>query len=180
MDLGIKGRRALITGANGGMGLATAKILQDEGVELFVTDVGEDKVRPIGSGLRDFYKDASELEGRLVLVLCNLKPRELAGYNSHGMVLCASSAGKDKVEVVDPPAGAKVGERVTFEGVEGDFAPFAPNQVSKKKVFEAVAPNLKTDASRNPIWVGPDGAEHRFLTSAGPCAVPSIAGGQVS
>ena len=44
MDLGIKGRRALITGANGGMGLATAKLLQDAGVELFITDVSEDKV----------------------------------------------------------------------------------------------------------------------------------------
>ena len=51
MDLGIKGRRALITGANGGMGLATAKILQDEGVELFVTDVGEDKVEETKSKL---------------------------------------------------------------------------------------------------------------------------------
>ena len=33
MALGIKGRRALITGANGGMGLATAKLLQDAGVD---------------------------------------------------------------------------------------------------------------------------------------------------
>jgi NAD(P)-dependent dehydrogenase (short-subunit alcohol dehydrogenase family) len=47
MDLKIKGRRALITGANGGMGLATAKILQDEGVELFVTDVSEEKVKEV-------------------------------------------------------------------------------------------------------------------------------------
>ena len=44
MDLNIKGRRALITGANGGMGLATAEILKAEGVELFVTDVTQAKV----------------------------------------------------------------------------------------------------------------------------------------
>ena len=44
MDLKIKGRRALITGASGGIGLATAKVLRDEGVELFVTDVDPDLV----------------------------------------------------------------------------------------------------------------------------------------
>ena len=45
MDLKIKGRRALITGASGGMGLETAKLLRDEGVELFVTDVDPDLVK---------------------------------------------------------------------------------------------------------------------------------------
>lgn len=38
MDLQIKGRVALITGAGGGLGLATAKVLQEEGVHLVLTD----------------------------------------------------------------------------------------------------------------------------------------------
>lgn len=39
MDLRIKGRVALITGASGGIGLATAKLLGEEGVRLVLTDL---------------------------------------------------------------------------------------------------------------------------------------------
>ena len=39
MDLKIKGKRALITGATGGMGAETLKILADEGVKFLLTDV---------------------------------------------------------------------------------------------------------------------------------------------
>lgn len=39
MDLKIKGKRALITGAPGGMAEETVKILKDEGVELLLTDI---------------------------------------------------------------------------------------------------------------------------------------------
>lgn len=38
MDLQIKGRVALISGAAGGIGLATAKLLAEEGVHLLLTD----------------------------------------------------------------------------------------------------------------------------------------------
>jgi methionine--tRNA ligase beta chain len=52
-------------------------------------DVGEAQPRQIASGLRPFY-ETSELENRRVIVLCNLKKRNLVGFASHGMVLCAS------------------------------------------------------------------------------------------
>jgi len=47
------------------------------------------------------------------------------------------------VDPVDPPAAAAVGERVTFEGYGA-----APEPVlnPKKKVFEKLAPDLRTDA----------------------------------
>ncbi|GBG31121.1 Methionine--tRNA ligase, cytoplasmic [Hondaea fermentalgiana] len=144
-------------------------------------DVGEEEPRPIASGLRSFYSSPSDLEGRLCLVLCNLKARKLGGYLSNGMVLCASNADKTQVEVVDPPAGAEIGERVVFQGIEGGpFEPATPAQVAKKKIFEAVAPNLKTTADRNPCWLGQDGKVHLFTTSKGPCSVPTIANGIVS
>ena len=44
MDLGIKGRTALITGAAGGMGLETARLLLDDGVGLVLTDIDEDEL----------------------------------------------------------------------------------------------------------------------------------------
>ena len=44
MDLGIDGRRALVTGGAGGLGLATARFLQDDGAEVILTDIGGDKL----------------------------------------------------------------------------------------------------------------------------------------
>lgn len=42
MDLKIKGRTALITGATGGLGRATANVLKSEGVDLFLTDTDKE------------------------------------------------------------------------------------------------------------------------------------------
>jgi NAD(P)-dependent dehydrogenase (short-subunit alcohol dehydrogenase family) len=44
MDLGIKGRVALITGASGGIGLATARQLSEEGVWLVLSDIDQQKL----------------------------------------------------------------------------------------------------------------------------------------
>ena len=54
-------------------------------------DCGEAGIRTICSGLRAFYATAEELAGRTVLVVANLKARKMAGVDSNGMVLCASS-----------------------------------------------------------------------------------------
>jgi hypothetical protein len=69
--------------------------------------------------------------GQRVVVVRNLKSRKVAGFASNGMVLCATGA-DGRVEFVVPPAGAKEGERVTFEGHGGAAA--EPNRVDKKKV----------------------------------------------
>jgi aminoacyl tRNA synthase complex-interacting multifunctional protein 1 len=114
-------------------------------------DLGEEKPRQIASGLRAFYK-TEELEGRRVLVLCNLKSRKLVGFPSHGMVLCASNADHTAVECMEPPEDAPIGTRIMFAGYEGEPEP--ENKIAKKKVFEKVAPDLKTDASGNCVWKG--------------------------
>lgn len=44
MDLGIKGRTAVITGAAGDIACATARFLLDEGVNLVLTDIDEDEL----------------------------------------------------------------------------------------------------------------------------------------
>lgn len=55
-----------------------------------------------------------------------MKPAKLVGIESQGMVLAASTRDREpKIELVRVPDGAKVGERVTFEGFE-DVAPDAP------------------------------------------------------
>jgi methionine--tRNA ligase beta chain len=112
-------------------------------------DLGTE-TRQIASGLRPFY-ETSDLQDRHVLVLCNLKKRNLVGFASHGMVLCASNADHTAVEFVVPPADSvQLGERVIFEGYEGDAQP--ENKVAKKKIFEGLAPDLKTDGSGQVVW----------------------------
>ncbi|KQT54854.1 ketoacyl reductase [Aureimonas sp. Leaf454] len=51
MDLGIKDRVALITGADGGMGFATAKVLAAEGAKLVLTDRARGAWEAEASGL---------------------------------------------------------------------------------------------------------------------------------
>jgi len=41
-------------------------------------------------------------------VLANLKPRNMVGFKSHGMVLCASNDDHTAVKFVDVPPSAKV------------------------------------------------------------------------
>ena len=136
-------------------------------------DVGEEKPRLIASGLRAFYK-LDEMQNRSVLVLCNLKARSLGGFPSHGMVLCASNDDHTAVEFAVPPEGAKIGERVCFEGFDGQ--PEAENKVAKKKMFEALAPDLKTDGNGEVVWKGAKGG-----TSAGVCkAINGMANAHVS
>jgi aminoacyl tRNA synthase complex-interacting multifunctional protein 1 len=137
-------------------------------------DLGPDYgTRQIASGLRPFYK-AADMEGKLVLVLCNLKKRSLVGFSSHGMVLCASNADHTAVEFVVPPTDSLLGERVMFDDLTGEPEP--ENKVAKKKVFEKVAPDLKTDATGNVVWKGAVAK-----TSAGVVqAQNSMAGAQVS
>lgn len=51
MDLGVKDRRVLMTGATGGMGRETAKILNDAGAKLTLTDVDGDALNGMAEEL---------------------------------------------------------------------------------------------------------------------------------
>jgi len=139
-------------------------------------DIGEEEPRQIASGLRP-YMSADEMEGRLVLVLCNLKARKMLGFPSHGMVLCASNADHTEVKLVNPPIDAKVGERITvpdfdFEGEAGQ--PMKENPMGKKKIFDKLAPFLVTNKYGVPEFLG-----RPFMTSAGVCT-SSISEGNVA
>lgn len=54
------------------------------------------------------------------------------------MVLCAVKNNHSEVKLVEPPAAAQVGERVTFPGFSGE--PALPTHVAKKKILEGLAP----------------------------------------
>lgn len=60
-------------------------------------DLGEESgPRVIVSGLVQYCAEETLLN-RLVVVLCNLKPRALKGITSNGMLLCASNVDHSKV-----------------------------------------------------------------------------------
>jgi tRNA-binding EMAP/Myf-like protein len=72
----------------------------------------------------------------------------MRGVKSNGMLLCASNADHTAVEPLLPPAGAPVGERCWFgEGGAAQGPAAEPNRVQKKKIWEAVQPDLKTDGA---------------------------------
>lgn len=107
-------------------------------------------------------------------MVANLKPKNLVGFKSHGMVLCAAETkedGTELVEFIEPPEGAELGEIVTFEGLPAP-EPFSGAQVQKKKVFDACLPKMKTTDEGLAAWDG-----HVFMTSAGPCKSTTIKGG---
>jgi len=108
-------------------------------------DIGEPEgPRSIASGLRAHYA-LDDLEGQRVLVLANLKTRKMMGFPSHGMVLCACSEDGRVVQFVEPPADAKVGDRIVVAGYENG-APATENQVMKKKMLDQIFPDLTTNA----------------------------------
>lgn len=135
-------------------------------------DIGEETVREITSGLRQHYS-LEEMEGKHVLVVSNLKPQKIVGFTSNGMVLAAKSPDGTKVELVCPPEGSIVGERVFIDGVAGE--PLSSSQVKKKKIWESVAANLKTNEDGIATWEG-----KALLTAAGPCRAKTLGGVPVS
>lgn len=99
-------------------------------------DCGEPNPRTVVSGLVRFVP-IEEMQDRMVIVLCNLKPAKMRGVTSEAMVMCASTP--EKVEILSPPAGAVPGDLIHCEGFARNPDPIMN---PKKKIFETVAPDL--------------------------------------
>ena len=66
----------------------------------FQLDFGNGDERQILSGIRQYYPNASELLGRKVLAVTNLKPRKMLGHLSQGMLLSSEKHGEVKLALV--------------------------------------------------------------------------------
>ncbi|CAN2388921.1 positive regulation of glucagon secretion [Pristimantis euphronides] len=102
-------------------------------------DVGEASPRTVVSGLVK-HIPLEQMQNRMAVLLCNLKPAKMRGVLSQAMVMCASSP--EKVEILDPPSGATPGDRITFQGFPGQ-----PDKElnPKKKTWEQIQPDLLTN-----------------------------------
>ncbi|XP_004866291.1 aminoacyl tRNA synthase complex-interacting multifunctional protein 1 isoform X2 [Heterocephalus glaber] len=101
-------------------------------------DVGETAPKTVVSGLVN-HIPLEQLQNRMVVLLCNLKPAKMRGVLSQAMVMCASSP--EKVEILAPPEGSVPGDRVTFDAFPGE-----PDKElnPKKKIWEQIQPDLYT------------------------------------
>ncbi|KAM0562347.1 hypothetical protein ACHAPJ_002036 [Fusarium lateritium] len=141
--------------------------------------------RTVCSGLNGLVPLES-MQGRKVVVVCNLKPVKMRGIKSCAMVLAASPKIKEgevddhkgPVELVTPPEGAKAGDRVWFEGWEG-----SPEGVlnPKKKIWETFQPGFTTTDGLEVAFdagvveqLGKTGSGRLVTESGGVCTVPSL------
>jgi aminoacyl tRNA synthase complex-interacting multifunctional protein 1 len=147
-----------------------------EGLFHLTVAVGGGETRSVCAGLRKFLSD-DDLAGRLVVLICNLKPRKLRGVDSEAMCLAGSTAGgdsgdKETVVPLAPPAGAVEGEAVCVAGMAGERS-VVEGKVVNGKTWDKVAARLAVNGGLAcydgaPMIVGsagqvrcalPDGAE---------------------
>ena len=96
--------------------LRVARVVKAEHVEearkllKLTLSLGGDNQRQVFAGIKAAYKP-EDLEGRLVVMVANLKPRQMKFGLSEGMV-CASGPGGEDVFILSPDEGALPGQRV--------------------------------------------------------------------
>lgn len=136
-------------------------------------DVGEAEPRTVVSGLVA-YISQEDLQDRLVLLLCNLKPQKMRGVESQAMLLCASIEGEPRrVEPLDPPEGSSPGERVFVEGFEEGKPDDKLNP--KKKVWEKLQVDLKVSGECVAQW-----KDKSLMTKLGQITCKTLKGGNIS
>ncbi|KAI8062639.1 hypothetical protein BC940DRAFT_244083 [Gongronella butleri] len=135
-------------------------------------DVGESEPRTIVSGLAKFMP-ASDVQGKQVVVVANMKPSKFRGVLSQGMLLAASTKDATRVDLLTVAPGSANGDRVTL----AQHAQDDPDTVlkPKQKVFEQVAPHLVTDKDGIAMYKG-----HALVTPQGPVRSTKIPDGQIS
>ncbi|OLL26235.1 tRNA-aminoacylation cofactor arc1 [Neolecta irregularis DAH-3] len=138
-------------------------------------DVGEAELRTVVSGLVK-HIPIEQMQGRKVVLVCNLKPAAMRGVKSYAMVLCASNS-DGKVEVIDPPASSKLGDRAVFEGFEDEIP--EPVLNPKKKIWETIQPDFTSTDSRAVAWKDSEGKMKLLLVNGERCHAQSLVGADI-
>jgi methionyl-tRNA synthetase len=94
-----------------GQVLTAERVPKSDKLLLMSIDIGEEKPRQVLAGIAEYY-EADSMVGRKVVVVANLKPRKLRGFESQGMVVAASvgEGGKPVIATFteDVPNGARL------------------------------------------------------------------------
>ena len=134
-------------------------------------DIGNGEIRKIASGLRGRV-DINDLKDSLVVVIANLKKRNLRGWPSHGMILCTSD--KDgKVEPLRPPEGSQAGDLVMIGNLPREPA------TDKHCPWEDVCKKLFVNDKKEATYKD-EKDEFVWHTEKGNIVSPTIANGTIS
>ena len=94
-----------------GQVLSAERVPKADKLLLLKVDLAEDQPRQILAGIAQYY-EPEKLVGRKVVIVANLKPRKLRGYESQGMVVAASYGEEGRPVIAtfteDVPNGARL------------------------------------------------------------------------
>lgn len=94
-----------------GQVLTAERVPKADKLLLLSIDIGEEKPRQILAGIAEYYQPEQMID-RKVVVVTNLKPRKLRGYESQGMVVAASIGPEGRPVIAtfteDVPNGARL------------------------------------------------------------------------
>jgi len=137
--------------------------------------INDNETRVICSGLVGKVP-AADMTG-LCCVIINLKAAKMGPdkTKSQGMVLCAKAA-DGSIELLRPPVGSAVGERVNVSGIDySAYAVASASQMNKKgkKAFRAItsSPDFMTNKALEATW-----RDRVLTTSKGAVTVKSLKG----
>lgn len=127
------------------VGKITSVTKHPEADSLYVetVDLGEEAPRTVVSGLAGLVP-MEQLQDRLGVFLCNLKPAKMRGIESSAMLMCASVEEPRAVEPLNPPEGSAPGDKVFVEGYEDGTPDEKLNP--KKKTWEKLQPDFRISA----------------------------------
>ncbi|KAK7056813.1 G4 quadruplex nucleic acid binding protein [Paramarasmius palmivorus] len=154
-----------------------------DGLYVEQIDLGEETgPRTVVSGLVN-YIPIEQMQDKWLVAVCNLKPASMRGVKSFAMVLCATHKdGKEAgIEIIQPPANSKPGDRVYFEGAEYEDAQPLAQLNPKKKIFETIQPGFITLETREAAWINPTTKSvHKIRTKDAVCVAPTFVGASLS
>lgn len=94
-----------------GQVLTAERVPKSDKLLLLQVEIGEEKPRQILAGIAEYYAP-EKMVGRKVVIVANLKPRKLRGYESQGMVVAASYGEEGRPVIAtfdeDVPNGARL------------------------------------------------------------------------
>lgn len=158
MDLGIRGKIALITGADSGIGFETAKMLLQEGVRVVISDIRQDNVDKAVEALRPF----GEVQG----FAADLKDADAA------QTLYASARdamGEPDILVNSAGITGAQGDFLETDD-KGWFDALDTNLMSAVRVARAAIPAMRQKKWGRVILIGSEDAEQPYVEELPYCA----------
>ena len=146
MDLGLRGKKAIVTGASRGIGLSIARTLADEGVDLAICARGVEPLETAGKelesrGVRVFTHAVDVADGEALKGFITDAAEELGGLD---------------ILVANPSAGAGAGEAAWRANFEIDL-------MGSVRSVEAATPALAKSDCGSVIFIGTTAAIETFM-----------------